>query len=107
MRKTNTRVLCCSSCFAFSCPRVSMASSSSPRFSSLTEEKKGNLLDWMLDAVLVDKKQCGREDRVVHKNSISDNDWSLIKTYFSDVSTTLDTKKTHAVRLTKKEPMEE
>ena len=49
--------------------------------------------DKMLDAVLVDKKQCGREDRVVHKNSISDNDWSLIKTYFSDVSTTLDTKK--------------
>ena len=45
MRKTNTRVLRCSSCFAFFCPRGSMASSSSPRFFSLTEEEKGNLLD--------------------------------------------------------------
>ena len=45
MHETNTRVLCCSSCFAFFCPHGRMASSSSPRFSSLTEEEKGNMSD--------------------------------------------------------------
>ena len=47
----------------------------------------------MLDAVLKDKKKSGREEAVVHKNSICEEDWAQLKLYFSDSLTTLDAKK--------------
>lgn len=47
----------------------------------------------MLDAVLKEKKRTGREESVVHKNSIGEEDWVLVKKYFADCMTTLDPKK--------------
>ena len=47
----------------------------------------------LLDAILKDKKRTGREEAVSHKESISDEDWALLKGYFSDVLTTLNARK--------------
>ena len=40
-----------------------------------------------------EKKIDGREDTVLHKPSISDEDWSRLKEYFADALTILDIRK--------------
>ena len=47
----------------------------------------------LLDATLKEKKREGREPAVTHKDNISDLDWQQLRSYFSDVLTTLDIKK--------------
>ena len=47
----------------------------------------------LLDAVLKERKRAGQEAPVQHKESVTDEDWILLKEYFSDVSSTLDVKK--------------
>ena len=47
----------------------------------------------LLDATLKEKKREGREPAVTHKDNISDPDWQQLRSYFSDVLTTLDIKK--------------
>ena len=47
----------------------------------------------LLHATLKEKKREGREPAVTHKDNISDLDWQQLRSYFSDVLTTLDIKK--------------
>ena len=47
----------------------------------------------LLDAVLKERKRAGQEAPVQHKESVTDEDWILLKEYFSDVSSSLDVKK--------------
>ena len=43
--------------------------------------------------MLKERKRTGLEAPVVHKDSIADDDWVLLKEYFANASTTLDVKK--------------
>ena len=47
----------------------------------------------VLDAYLKERKKDGREETVQHKPSISDEDWSKLKLYFSDALTSVDVRK--------------